>query len=172
MLSEAEFLERHYGYELTMLMKTHDSIGTTENTPVIKNALIESFCLHARALLEFFTKGESGAGKYAKGSYKPHPKGSRPDELKKLLNTQIAHVIFDGRTSDPDKKSLPPNAQNWGSTLKPSKILKRWIRVAHAKERRRRVAPRRRLDGGYRGTGSVRGNRYVARPQAISSPTI
>src|SRR4051812_4231102 len=58
-----------------------------------------------------------------------------------------------------------------GSTLKPSKILTRWVCVAHAKEPRRRVAPRHRLDGGCHGTGSVQGNGYVARPRAISSST-
>jgi hypothetical protein len=59
----------------------------------------------------------------------------------------------------------------WGSTLKPSKILMRWSCVAHAKEPRRRVALRHRLDGGFHGTGSVRGNGYVARPRAISFST-
>jgi hypothetical protein len=97
-----ELLEHHYAYELTMLMDTNAPIGTGEDI-IIENALIESFCIHARALVEFFTK-DRGAKSYAESTFKPFADSGRVKQLNRLLNTQIAHLIFDGRTSNPDKK--------------------------------------------------------------------
>jgi hypothetical protein len=45
--------EYHLDYEIWMLEQTYTRLRDDE---VIKNAIIESFCVHARNLLEFFWK--------------------------------------------------------------------------------------------------------------------
>jgi hypothetical protein len=97
-MTETELLEHHYRYELSMLMETHARIGGHEDT-VIENALIESFCIHARALMEFFSDSK-GARKYTGCKYIPLSKRGPVEKLIRLLNTQIAHLINEGLTSD------------------------------------------------------------------------
>jgi hypothetical protein len=55
--SKEEILEKHLPYEIDMMRETYRLLGKIpppEN--VIKNALIESFCIHARSLLDFFER--------------------------------------------------------------------------------------------------------------------
>jgi hypothetical protein len=66
------------------------------------NAYIESFCIHARTLIEFFTKSgrdELCAQRFAVKTYSPLDKTTLKSFNQKL-NTQIAHVIYHGRTSN------------------------------------------------------------------------
>ena len=68
---------------------------------VIKNALIESFCVHARNLFEFF--GE--APQYTQ-NYQPfsHITKSKRKGIRSKLNVHVTHVKFQGRaTNDADK---------------------------------------------------------------------
>ena len=51
-----EIYNEHLPYEIDMLRSTY--IHLTANPPpvgVVKDALIESFCVHARSLLDFFS---------------------------------------------------------------------------------------------------------------------
>ncbi len=49
----ATYLKEHYVYELNMLRLTNEHIkAATEQ--VLKNVLIESFCVHARTLIDFY----------------------------------------------------------------------------------------------------------------------
>jgi len=71
---------------------------------VIRNALIESFCTHARALIEFFEKAR-GAQAYADQSYRPLASlsNAKQDKIVRRLNNQISHLL-DGRTANDAEK--------------------------------------------------------------------
>jgi hypothetical protein len=108
----AEILKTHYGYELDMLQKTYAYLahGKHAGDEVAENALIESFCIHARALIEFFGR-KSVDGRYRADSYTNANYTELPideETLKKLrrkLNKQIAHLDSPHeRTSDPTEK--------------------------------------------------------------------
>jgi hypothetical protein len=98
-----ELLGHHLKYEIDMLVGTLLAMGRSTDI-VLENALKESFCIHARALLDFFSKGR-GAKKYAKAGYESFEKikDGEVADLLRLLNNQIAHLL-DGRTADDSKK--------------------------------------------------------------------
>jgi hypothetical protein len=86
-------LGEHLPYELWMLRETYVKLNSPPADVVLRNALIESFCIHARQLLEFF---DNKQGKHAKdftgGNYAAaHLSGLTKSERDKL-NTQVAHV--------------------------------------------------------------------------------
>jgi len=93
--------EYHLNYEIWMLEETTKNRHVDE---VIKNALIESFCVHARNLFEFFMEE---APQYTQ-NYRPfsHVTKSRRKAILAKLNVHITHVKFKGRaTNDADKIS-------------------------------------------------------------------
>lgn len=89
-----------------MLRGTYACIGHI-NERVVAFALIESFCIHARGLIEFF-EDRRGARKYTDTAYVPFSGGNktRRTQLKRKLNNQVAHVM-EGRTSDQAQKVGP-----------------------------------------------------------------
>ena len=99
----SELLGHHFKYEIDMLVGTLLAMGRSTDI-VLENALKESFCLHARALLEFFDKSR-GSRKYAKAGYEPFEKIENKEvaSLQRLLNNQIAHLL-DGRTAEDLRK--------------------------------------------------------------------
>jgi hypothetical protein len=108
----AEILKTHYVYEIDMLQKTYVYLanGKFALDTVAENALIESFCIHARQLIEFFAKKSSAnrfrADSYAETNYDRLRADDAP--LKTLcmkLHKQIAHLDSpQERTSDPREK--------------------------------------------------------------------
>jgi hypothetical protein len=101
----------HFPYELWMLEETYERLKGL-GSGVCRNILIESFCIHARNLIEFYRGSEKNDYMKAKfftkdGIYKPKhvgdPDGEIGRELYGKLNQQIAHLTKD-RTSDPGKK--------------------------------------------------------------------
>ncbi len=102
-INRKEYFEEHLNYEIWMLNETYKllDLPTTEiSNPVVGNALIESFCCHARILIEFFDK-ERGADHYTTVPYK------RSDKYKKLnrkINNQISHVVDEGRSDETEAK--------------------------------------------------------------------
>jgi hypothetical protein len=91
-----------------MLEQTYEQLKGAR-PGVCRNAFIESFCIHARNLIEFYRgKGEVNAGHFtADGIYKPKfvAANSRAlgNSLYDKLNQQVAHMTKD-RTTDPKKK--------------------------------------------------------------------
>lgn len=93
-------LTHHLSYELWMLEQTLRRLAAGQSDTVITNALIESFCIHARAIIEFL---QDPAGDKARlyvlpGQYRPF--SSEPKAVntyKTRLNKQIAHLDKDGR---------------------------------------------------------------------------
>jgi hypothetical protein len=61
----SEILEHQYAYELDML---EDTYRLGRDTQIQLNAYIESFCIHARNLIEFF---RSDGRQYVETSYTP-----------------------------------------------------------------------------------------------------
>jgi hypothetical protein len=93
---------------------------------VIRNALIESFCTHARALIEFFNK-RRGADYY---TAVPYVRSKKYDTLKRQINNQISHVLDEGRSDEilekigPNERKelidlLGPDVANFKQNLKP-----------------------------------------------------
>ncbi len=105
--TDEDILSVHLPYELWMLRATHEKLGLSPTDQVLCNALIESFCLHARLLLEFF---ENRQGKHAKnytaGSFNAAHLASLTKAERDKLNTQIAHITGQ-RTVDPSEKIGP-----------------------------------------------------------------
>lgn len=100
---DTERYNEHLPYEILMLRGTYSAIARIPgmaSDQLIENALIESFGIHARALFEFFEE-ESKRHIYTKSAYKAL---GGHDKFRSALNNQIAHVIFDKRTTDKDQK--------------------------------------------------------------------
>jgi hypothetical protein len=101
-----KLLGHHLKYEIDMLRETLARLPSSTDR-VITNALIESYCVHARSLIEFFRKRRSRAAQdYVRPAlaYKPFTgTQGRVDDLWLKLNNQISHLM-DGRTDDDSKK--------------------------------------------------------------------
>jgi hypothetical protein len=101
-----EHIDRH---EVDMLNRTFELLRrwdeTTFDRKTIHDALIESFCVHARALFELFTK-ETNPGeyqhRYTREGYKHL--GHYTKRRRRQLNNQVLHVLGEGRTTDDKKK--------------------------------------------------------------------
>ena len=98
-----EIFAEHLHYEIDMLLGTFHRLQTVSD-PVMRNALMESFCIHARNLDDFFL-GRRGAKAqtYAAANYRAYLAGRFSSDLDRKLNTQIAHLT-EARTSDPAEK--------------------------------------------------------------------
>ena len=98
-----KYFEEHLFYEIWMLNETYkllDLPTATISNAVIGNALIESYCCHARILIEFFDK-KHGADYYTTAPYE------RSDKYKKLnrkINNQISHILDEGRSDEVEGK--------------------------------------------------------------------
>lgn len=101
---DSEILEHHLLYEFNMLQGAYRALESGGHCPIINNALIESFAIHARALCEFFKNGQHSrkAEEFTRGEYKAKHLKSLKTEIDKL-NTQIAHLTG-ARTTDATHK--------------------------------------------------------------------
>jgi hypothetical protein len=117
MATPEEIFQEHLHYEIDMLLATFVWLQTPLSDTVLVNALIESFCIHARNLDDFFL-GRRGAKAqtYATSTYVPYAAGRISSALDKKLNTQIAHLT-DARTSDPAQKIGPKDRFDLVATL-------------------------------------------------------
>ena len=97
-----ELLGHHLRYEVWMLRETHKRFSLDD--VVLNNALIESFCLHARNLIEFLDKKSQN---YTTKNYRPfnHVKNRKEiTTINRRINVQISHVIYEGRTVKESEK--------------------------------------------------------------------
>jgi hypothetical protein len=88
----------HLDYEVEMLSETYVR-AAYEKDRILQNALIESFCTHARLLFELFEKEAGTKPKYSAGFKPKH----NPVYYSKILNNQISHLGA-LRTHDPQQK--------------------------------------------------------------------
>jgi len=93
MADRAEFISKHVPYTINQMHGTHAELQGS-HSQVIQNALIESFCISARALIDF-TLGKNGedARDYT-NNYTPWAGAPLDSELKNKLSNQIAHLTL------------------------------------------------------------------------------
>jgi len=165
--SLAAFLRVHISYELSMLALTY---GLLTNSPAFEmsvdadtrpdeaeriqhtvyNALMESFCIHARSLIEFFENRNSRPdGAQARmftvtGQYDAAHLARADAAIDKVniaINRQIAHlslqrVVGQGQIDEDDRallyRVLTDEAQHFLSQLKPDLALKSWPEMREA----------------------------------------
>ena len=104
-----ERFDYHLKYELWMLAETFSRLknldpGAPSIEPVLANALIESFCIHARSLIEFFYKSDTSdkrARGYTNSNYVPFVGEDSRQQIWDRLNQQIAHLDKQARSIDP-----------------------------------------------------------------------
>jgi hypothetical protein len=87
-----------------MFRHTYNFLHVRAWSRELANAIIESFCVHARNLIEFFdqksaTPGQArsdyiGAKHFCNG-YIPWTKGGPSNDLRGRLNRQISHLTYD-----------------------------------------------------------------------------
>ena len=103
-----EVIGHHIPYEVRMMRQTYVMLADGGTclwfSQTVVNALIESFSIHARSLIEFFS-GDSqpndttaAAKHFAKPDYEPSPDHGLSRDLNGKLNSQIAHPSY-SRTS-------------------------------------------------------------------------
>lgn len=96
---KAEILGEHLPYEIHMLQATHKRLLGVLSDQVVANALIESFCIHARQLIEFFENKQGCRAKEFTGGTYQAMNLSNLETQRHKLNTQIAHLTA-RRTAD------------------------------------------------------------------------
>ena len=94
----AEFLAEHYVYEINMLRATHVLILHSDSW-LLSNALMKSFAIHARVLLDFFGKPKGGddavAAHFTKAEAVTNSATAAvPISVRQRLNKQIPHLTY------------------------------------------------------------------------------
>jgi hypothetical protein len=102
---DKELFHHHLAYEIEMLREMHIRTGDSNDT-ILENAKMESFCVHARNLIEFFQSKKKGmnAKMLTDSDYIPFKHDERMIRtIKHRISSQITHLIFE-RTADDSKK--------------------------------------------------------------------
>ena len=101
--SPGELLLRcHFIYEIKMMQETYRlcweevNNDASDQEKIINNALIESFCVHARNLIEFF-QDKTFMRIYKNTSYDAFPDKNKLSAIYQRLCAQISHLVFKGK---------------------------------------------------------------------------
>jgi hypothetical protein len=97
-----EMLDEHLPYEVAMMLVCHDNLYPTARVTddFSRNVLIESFCLHARNLFEFFTKKNGGGKNYAFAkAYAPNFEASESRKPPQTRTTSTTRFVSRSLTS-------------------------------------------------------------------------
>ncbi len=94
-------LNRSYELITTVPAKLQEAGFAEDDVLAAENAMKEDFCIHARLLLEFFTKKSTGIDSAIvfAPTYKPP---ELPVDLNRKLNNQIAHIIYTRKQPEAD----------------------------------------------------------------------
>ena len=88
-----EILQDHLPYEIDMLLGTFRKLELGVVDDMVRNALIESFCIHARSLIDFLNNQRGvRASSFTNRSYVPFRDGKIRASVITKLNTQVAHL--------------------------------------------------------------------------------
>jgi hypothetical protein len=111
------YFSKHLRYEVWMLGETYKRLDWSDRPipDVEENALIESFCVHARVLIEFLMDSD-GADFYTTVEY--DHKTKKYEKLKGRLNQQIT-LLFDGRTDETFEQITGPERTRLLDLLRP-----------------------------------------------------
>jgi hypothetical protein len=104
--SLTDILQHHLSYEISMLLATYLRLEQPQKDDVIKNALIEAFCVHARLLVEFVSNQQGVRAREFTDSQHAPGTNIRPELITKL-NTQIAHITF--KRTEIEVEKIGPN---------------------------------------------------------------
>ncbi|MFN4014228.1 MAG: hypothetical protein ACK4JB_02750 [Reyranella sp.] len=101
-----DLIREHLPYEITMLVRTYDRLikPLPGDDEFLTSVLIESFCMHARNLLEFFEKGPRNEQELAKTYTRNGYASLHPRKHSKELNQQVSHLIYGGRSTNKEEK--------------------------------------------------------------------
>lgn len=105
-----ETIEKHLKYEVSMLSATYvllDKVTEpkSDDERIDINMKIESFCVHARNLYEFLFQKPKLRNAYVPAGYRNVKTDySRKNGPIRQLNSQITHMIYEGRTDEPVKQ--------------------------------------------------------------------
>lgn len=100
-----EFFTEHLPYEIGMMRASILALATRQLDGFETNAFIETFCLHARNLIEFFKRKEScdfDPRDFTVAGFKLHKRFIGDGALQRI-NRQISHLTK-GRTADRAQK--------------------------------------------------------------------
>lgn len=102
MTDKTKFISEHVLYTVDQMQGTRLALRN-DHDPILRNALIESFCISARALIDF-TLGKNGenATDYADG-YIPWANGRVSKDLTRRLSHQIAHLTLKRTEAESEK---------------------------------------------------------------------
>jgi uncharacterized protein (DUF2267 family) len=116
-----DFFEHHVLYAFWMLGETRDRLDSGRADQVLQaalrddiivNALIESFSITARGLIDFFNdKDGAKASEFTKPGYQPWVSGEVAKADRTKLSTQIAHLTRARTTVAADKIDAPFRAR-------------------------------------------------------------
>lgn len=101
------FLEEHYCHEINMLGQTLQHHRTITNNATVKNALYVSFCVHARALWDFFGSTSPQGDDVIAKEFAPswQPSSSNISKLagnqRAAINKQVAHLTKTRENTSP-----------------------------------------------------------------------
>jgi hypothetical protein len=106
-----EAFAHHLVYEVNMFRLTYLLLQLPAWSGGLANAIIESFCVHARNLIDFFseksaTPGQSNnytGAKHFSDGYTAWTKGGPSHDLCGRLNRQISHITYDRTSKDQEK---------------------------------------------------------------------
>jgi hypothetical protein len=91
------FLEEHYIHEVNMLRQVFLHHQKVDNQ-IFKNALYDSFCIHARALWDFFNSAKARGNDVIAKHFAPNwdsgisNVGRLDSSLRDAINKQVAHL--------------------------------------------------------------------------------
>jgi len=90
------YLAEHYVYEVNMLRATHWLLASAADQ-ALANALIESFCVHARTLLDFFKSNPIGDDVVAThfvtaGHFRATATSQLSADVRTRVNKQVVHL--------------------------------------------------------------------------------
>lgn len=98
-------LEDALPYEIAMLQGTFLRLVQPPADRIVNNALIESFCVHARQLLEFLNNKQGApVADFVNANFQLQHITKLDNDLVQKLNTQIAHITY--RRTDQQKNKI------------------------------------------------------------------
>ncbi len=102
-----ECLQEYFQYEVWMLLKSFQRLCTISMDRIATNAYVESFCLHARSLDDFFTKSSrSYPTDILAKDFGPQHFSPMKIEAREKINHQIVHLTSGKTKVDAYKLSI------------------------------------------------------------------
>jgi hypothetical protein len=100
---------RHLPYEIKMMRELYAELPTGKYTRLIHNSNVQSFCIHARNLIEFFKNKppcDFDPRLFTDKTYQPN--GNFIDsKLEAKINQQVTHLTADRTTNADDQLGQP-----------------------------------------------------------------